>query len=165
MSWSEQTERDEPTLQEQQLRRATACAKERDFEGAITGLKAILAVEPGSEIATGMLAAVYAELGMPQRATEYYQRVLALNPDNALARFQLGVLQLNAGRTREALETWEPSLADQSDFAAHYYSGLALLQLEKADEARTLLQKAHQRMPHDHALYPSLKELLHHLDE
>ena len=67
-------------------------------------LKEILSVEPDHEIANGMLAGIYAELKMPERATACYERVLAMNPQNVLARFQLGLLQLSGGRRQEAVE-------------------------------------------------------------
>ena len=146
------------------LAQATACTKNNDFAGAIGHLKTLLQSNPEHEIANGMLAAVYAELGMTDRAIDYFQRVLSLNPDNALARFQLGLLQLRAERPREALETWKTALADPDDFAAHYYSGATLLRLEEPEKARPILQEAARRMPKDHALFPQLHELLRHLN-
>lgn len=148
----------------QLLARATACTKDNDFAGAIGHLKSLLQSYPEHEIANGMLAAVYAELGMTGRAIEYFQRALTINPDNLLARFQLGLLQLRAERPREALETWKPALADRHDFAIHYHCGATLLRLEEPDAARPILQEAARRMPKDHALFPQLHELLRHLN-
>jgi tetratricopeptide (TPR) repeat protein len=142
------------------FRLATACAKRGDLEGAITHLKEVLSAEPDHEIANGMLAGIYAELKLPERATTCYERVLAINPRNVLARFQLGLLQLTSGRPKEALETLRPNLSDPSEFLAHFYSGIALIDLKKPEEARALLRQAAQRMPADHQLYPQLQELL-----
>ena len=121
---------------------AAACAKRGEFEGAIVHLKEVLGAIPDHEIANGMLAGIYAELKMPERATTHFERVLVANPRNVLARFQLGLLQLTGGRPQEALET------------------LAPLELGKPGEARVLLQQAVQRMPADHPLYPQLQGLL-----
>jgi tetratricopeptide (TPR) repeat protein len=139
---------------------AAACAKRGDLEAAIVHLKELLGVAPDHEIANGMLAGIYAELKMPERATACYERVLVTNPRNVLARFQLGLLQLTGGRPQEALETLRPNLSDSTEFLAHFYSGLALLELNKTGEARVLLQRAAQRMPADHPLYPQLQGLL-----
>jgi tetratricopeptide (TPR) repeat protein len=139
---------------------AAACAKRGDLEGAIVHLKEVLRAEPEHEIAHGMLGGIYAELKLPERATSCYERVLALNPRNVLARFHLGLLQLTNRRPQEALETLRPNLSDKTEFLAHFYSGLALLELKRAEEARALLQQAAQRMPTDHQLYPQLQELL-----
>jgi tetratricopeptide (TPR) repeat protein len=144
----------------QALSLAAACAKRGDLEAAIVHLKDVLGAAPDHEIANGMLAGIYAELKMPERATACYERVLVANPRNVLARFQLGLLQLTGGRPQEALETLRPNLSDNTEFLAHFYSGLALLELKKTGEARGLLQRAAQRMPADHALYPQLQALL-----
>lgn len=123
-------------------------------------LKEVLRVEPEHEIANGMLGGIYAELKMPERATVCYERVLATNPRNVLASFQLGLLQLSDGRPQDAVETLRPNLSDNTDFLAHFYSGIALLELKKNNEARVLLQQAAKRMPPDHQLYPQLRDLL-----
>lgn len=123
-------------------------------------LKDLLAVHPRDEIALGMLAGIYAELKMPARAEALYREVLTVNPSNPLARFQLGLLQLAEKRPRAALEILRPALADESDFLAHFHSGLALRQLGQAGEARRLLEVAAQRMPADHILQPQLCRLL-----
>ena len=72
---------------------AAACAKRGELEPALVYLKELLAVEPDHEIATGMLAAIYAQLNMTGNAVEYFRRVLAINPDNELARIQLERLE------------------------------------------------------------------------
>ena len=139
---------------------AAASAKRGELDVAIVHLKEVLGALPDHEIANGMLAGIYAELKMPERATACYERVLAANPRNVLARFQLGLLQLTGGRPQEALETLAPNLSDKTEFLAHFYSGLALVELGKTGEARVLLQHAAQRMPADHPLYPQLQGLL-----
>jgi tetratricopeptide (TPR) repeat protein len=75
------------------LSRAAACAKRGDFEPAMIHLKELLAAEPDHEVATGLLASIYAQLQMSDRATEFYLRVLAINPQNELARVQLELLK------------------------------------------------------------------------
>jgi len=154
----------EPVSDSEALKRAIAFARDGDYESAIRCLKKSLDAKPEQEIAAGLLGSIYAELGMVERAAEYFERVLGINSENALARFQLGLLHFGAGRKREALDTWSPSLSDPGEFVAHYYSGAALLQLEESDKARSLLQIAAQRMPPGHVLYPRLKELLRHLN-
>jgi predicted Zn-dependent protease len=139
---------------------AAACAKRGDLEGAMAHLKEVLRAEPDHEIANGMLGGIYAELKMPERASACYEHVLATNPRNVLARFQLGLLQLSDGRPQDAVETMRPNLSDSTDFLAHFYSAIALLELKQDNEARVLLQHAAKRMPTDHQLYPQLRDLL-----
>lgn len=79
------------------LQLAGACAKEQKFAQAIVYLKDFLAHHPQHEVAAGMLAAIYAEIGLSTRAVHYYNKVLAINPNNPLARAQLQLLSGRAG--------------------------------------------------------------------
>jgi tetratricopeptide (TPR) repeat protein len=139
---------------------ATACARRGELESAMLHLKELLEADPDHEIAAGMLGGIYAQLNMTERAIGCYRRVLAINPQNVLARFQLGLVQLTSGHPREAVDTLRPCLADKGDFLAHFHSGLALLELNRPEEAHPLLTYAAQRMPADHALRKRLHELL-----
>ena len=144
----------------QALSRAAACAKRGDLEAAMTHLKELLAAQPDNELGNGMLAGIYAQLNMPERATACYEHVLAVNPRNVLARFHLGLLQLNSGKPGEAVATLRPNLDDNTEFLAHFYSAVALLELQQVEPARELLERAEQRMPRNHDLYPQLQTLL-----
>ncbi len=148
----------------QQLARATRSAKNSDYETAIVQLKSLLSEYPHHELATGMLAAIYLQIGMHQKASIWYRKLLALKPENSLARFQLGMTRLAQGMTAEAIDTWHPLLSIEDEFMAHFHSGLALLQLEHNDEAYALLTQAYQTMPCEHPLYPELVRLLSESD-
>jgi tetratricopeptide (TPR) repeat protein len=142
------------------LKLATECAKQGRYEQAIEHLKTLLEANARHEIATGMLAGVYAELGIHERAIDYFKRVFDINPKNPLARFQLGLSQLNAKLPADALATLKPALDEHGEFLAHFHSAVALLQLNRPTDARTLLKEAERRMPKDHALYPQLQDML-----
>ena len=75
----------EEITENQILIQATKFAKLGDFEQAIVRLKTLLEAEPEHEVATGMLASIYAQLGMADRAIGFYQKTLAINPGNSLA--------------------------------------------------------------------------------
>jgi predicted Zn-dependent protease len=139
---------------------AAAYAQRGELEPAMIQLRELLQADPDHEIANGMLASIYAQLNMTDRAVTGYRRVLAINPHNVLARFQLGLLQVTSGHPQEAVDTLRPCLTDKQDFLAHFYSGVALLELQRPEEARALLARASQRMPADHTLQPRLRELL-----
>ena len=129
------------------------------FEPAIEGLKTFLSVQPRNEIATGLLAASYFQIGLLDRAQALYERVLELNPLNALARFQLGMTQLSLRAPRAALTTWEPLLETQNEFMARFHSALAHLELGERGPARTLLDEAAKNMPASHPLAGRLRAL------
>jgi Flp pilus assembly protein TadD len=129
------------------------------FDEAIAHLKRLLDTEPRNEIALGMLAGIYAQIGLHDRAIEQYRRVLVVNPGNPLARFQLGLSQLQSGRPADALETWHATQVEESDYLVHHFSGIALLDLGRNDEARAILDQAQRHMPANHTLYPQLVAL------
>ena len=154
----------ESSASKEALGAAAACVRRGDFEAALAQLKALLALDPRHELATGMLAGLYAQLNMPERAQHYYEQVLRLNPANDLARFQLGLLQFESGQPQEALETWKPEVAKPQDYVIHFHCALAHLKLKRRDEAAKLLERAAQYMPRDHLLYPQLERLRQPLD-
>jgi Tfp pilus assembly protein PilF len=121
---------------------------------------ALLEIDGHNEVANGLMAAIYAELKLPALAADYYGRVLSIHPQNALARFQLGLLQLQTNEPEAALATWHDCLENPDDYLAHFHSAVALLQLQRADEARSLLAVAAARMPPEHSLHSSLQSLL-----
>lgn len=144
----------------QRLGKATQDAKDGNLDEAVTTLKQILRDEPRHEIALGMLAATYLQIGMHEAAIERFQALLEAHPKNPLARFQLGMGMLGLDRPEEALDAWRPLLDDASDFMGHFHSALALIQLERPADAMPLLERAIQRMPPSHPLYAKALELL-----
>lgn len=143
-----------------QLTIAAQCAEQGDFEGAIMQLKGLIEAQPRHEVAIGMLAGIYAQINMHDHAIPHFRTVLEINPGNVLARFQLGLAQLGSGQPGMAVETWKPALKTQDDFLSRFYSALALMQIHRTGEARTLLREAEKLMPKNHALYPQLLTLL-----
>lgn len=144
----------------ERLGKATQDAKDGNLDDAVTTLKQILHDQPNHEIALGMLAAIYLQIGMQEAAIERFEALLAAHPNNPLARFQLGMAMLGLDRAQEALDAWRPLLDDESDFMAHFHSSLALIQLGRHAEALPLLARAAQRMPPSHPLYAKALELL-----
>lgn len=153
------------TDEQEVLALAAKGAKDGDYEEAIIQLKNLLDAYPKHELGLGMLASIYAELKMNDRAVEFYERLLAVNPKNPLACLQLGLMQAAAQRPREVVEIWKARLDEPEEYLAHYFTGLALLSLDKSKEARTMLEHSAQYMPKDYALYPSLQELISGLRE
>ena len=148
-----------------QLQRATKQVKENELGDAIETLKAILEEDAEHEVATGMLAAVYLQIGRIEAAITLYNKLLDISPDNPLARFQLGLARLNNGEPSQALETWQPMLEMKDEFMAHFHSALAQIELRHPEEAMQLLNKAGESMPIGHPLYPQLIDLQNKLSD
>jgi tetratricopeptide (TPR) repeat protein len=120
---------------------AAASAKQGDLEAAMSHAKTVLSVDPSNEIALGLLSGIYMQLNMRDRAESCLREVLSAQP-------------------QAALDTWAPALEDDDEFMCHFHSALALLQLEKPQQARPLLEHCAPRIPRNHELYPRLQELL-----
>lgn len=144
---------------QQMLSKATEAAKRGDLESAIGSLKEILSDHPDNEIAIGMLASIYLQIGLLEEAETRFKDLLKRHPSNPLGRFQLGMCYLSMNRPEQALTTWQPMLKDQEDFMAHFHSALAQLELGKHKESYELVQIAARRMPSNHPLYPKLLEV------
>jgi len=143
----------------EQLAKATEQVKEGNLDSAITTLKEILQEQPDQEIALGLLAAIYLQIGMTEKAVEHFEALLETSPNNPLARFQLGMARLSQGEPETALKTWEPLLAEKDDFMAHFHSSLALFELKRYQEAHDCIIQASRNMPSSHPLYPQLLDL------
>jgi len=140
---------------------AAALIKTRQFEQAMNLLKTFLQHEPDHELATGMLASIYAEIDMPEKALELYGHVLEINSANILARFHLGLIHFNLGDYAKAIEIWKPAADEPTDFMLKYYLGLAYLKTNELRAGIHSLAAARELMPEEHPLYG---ELTHQLD-
>ena len=146
------------------LQQAVTAMRERRYEEALATLKQITSDEPDHEVALGMLASAYAELGMRDRARQLFDEILKVNPGNPLARFQRGLMDFEDGRLESALELWRPLLADENDYMGHFHSALALMQLKQPTKARDLLVTAKERTPSNHPLASEATRLIRQLD-
>ena len=142
------------------LQQATTAMREERYEDALINLKLILNDRPHDEIALGMLASAYAELGMKNQARDRFDQILSFNPENPLARYQRGLLDFEDKQFQSALEIWQPMLDDPGDFMGHFHSALALMQLLQPEAAKPLLTTAMDRMPVNHPLQPETARLL-----
>ena len=142
------------------ISQASELIKSRSFEQAIPLLKDLISTDTNNELALGMLASIYAEIQMKDKAMGLYERILAINPANPLARFQLGLLNFNNNQFDQAIKIWTPALSDEKNFMTQYFTGLAYLQIQQPTQARPLLEMAQQHMPTDNPLYNSLNDLL-----
>jgi tetratricopeptide (TPR) repeat protein len=93
---------------------------------AISMLKHILVSEPEHVHATYLLAAQHAQIGMFDRAESGFRAVLALAPEFAIARFQLGQLLTMKGAGDEAKQVLAP-LSSGEDALAAYARGMSAL--------------------------------------
>lgn len=138
-------------------------AKE-DFSSALLKLKHAISFDGISDEAFSMLAKVYAQIGLSEKAISYFERFLQNNPDALLEKFQLGVAQLDAGQSNGALDTWRELLTTHPGYPpALYYSGLVLSQTDKVDGAIATLQGLVDKTATDNLYVERAVELLDHI--
>ena len=90
---------------------ALALAQRGDVEGARREWERIVATDPGHTGALSQLGTYHAERGRFAEAGGYFSRVLALDPRDVEARFDMGLLLERMQRPREALEQYEAFVA------------------------------------------------------
>ena len=76
-------------------------------EGAIEYFKQCLAQSPDHPQATYLLGAVYAQIGMYDRARDFLQSAITINPHEFTGIFQLGLLHLTSGDVDSARRVWD----------------------------------------------------------
>jgi tetratricopeptide (TPR) repeat protein len=90
------------------------------------------------------------QAGNAAEAEALYRAVLAANPDNALASYNLGLLCFEAGRLAEAIDAWRDTIAARPDYVeAHINLGTAVLALGRPEEAAAWFKRAIALRPDD----------------
>jgi tetratricopeptide (TPR) repeat protein len=95
------------------------------------------------------------------------KQILETNPDDAFARYALGLEYSGAGDTEAALTEFRRLLASHPDYTNGYFmAAQTLVRAERLDEARALLQQgieSARRTRNQHAL-AEMEGLLDELD-
>jgi Tfp pilus assembly protein PilF len=73
-----------------------------DKEGAVAKLEEAIKIDPNFALGHGMLAKLYADLAVADKAIEHARRVVELEPDDAFSYTALSVIYQRCGRIPEA---------------------------------------------------------------
>ena len=141
-----------------------AMEDDRD-EDAMSCLKRALVLEPDNGLLHHLLGAVYAEVGMIDRAIREMTRAIECAPQLQIARFQLGMLHFTSGNLQQAESVWQPfaDLPAENPLRA-FRSGLLHLAQDEfaacvADLKRGLeLNTEHPSLNHDMAMLIEMAE-------
>src|SRR5262245_5922550 len=141
-----------------------AMEQERD-EDAISCLKRGLALEPRSGILHHLLGAMYAQLGMIDRAIDEMTQAVACAPELHMARFQLGLLHFTSANIEAADTVWQPLAELPADHPLHLFrSGLLHLARDEfaqcvADVRRGIERnEEHPSLNHDMRMLADMAE-------
>lgn len=133
--------------------------KNGDIDASILCLKAAMEAGEDHELLLGMLASHYAEIGLRERAIPLYERVLLKNPQNHLARFQLGMLYYAADEYEQALLVWEETLKIKEEFVTKLYAAKAYISLGRRAEASPLLDEVINNAPSGHPIHTQAEHI------
>ncbi len=141
------------------LSSAVTHVKAGDLDDALTTLKELLERDPKNEIALGLLAAIWCDLGLVQKGTQGLKELLARDPGNPLARIQLGLTQRADGKPELALATWKQGV-EAGDIGALYWSAVVKYENGAAEEALKMLTRAAALTGPAHPLHQAVQQLL-----
>lgn len=128
--------------QDELLHLAMEALRRNDHGTALTYLKLGAQRFPGNVSVAFLLGAEHAQIGMFDRAEAEFIRALELDPGLAIARFQLGLLQLTQARPEDAKATWLELDALPAEHALRLFKqGLEALAIDSFDEARHLINQ------------------------
>lgn len=131
-----------------------------NYEGGLLKLK--LAIQRDDSAAPhAMIARLYAELGLLDKARHHYRIFLTANPDFQLEAFQLGMVELDSGNDNAAMEQWTRVLEMNPTFPpALYYRALLRHKHERLEDARRDIEVIVNAVPEDNLYYLKAQELL-----
>jgi cytochrome c-type biogenesis protein CcmH/NrfG len=120
------------------------------FPQAIEALQHVLGLESDNTEAMRVLANVYFDREEPKQAITYYERYLALKPDDAAARTALAAMYVSTGEKDRGTTILRSVLEkDASFWPAHYYLGVTLGQGGDGPTGLAELRKARDLAPDD----------------
>jgi tetratricopeptide (TPR) repeat protein len=134
------------------IKAAAEKIRQKDFDGALAGLKTILEKNPQDPNALYLTGIAYLRKNMPAEASSPLLKVTELSPKFAAAFYQLGVCYQRQEQPDKALAEYEKALAlEPGNPDVFYDAGLLLFGLNRIDEALVHFGKALALRPDDPA--------------
>jgi tetratricopeptide (TPR) repeat protein len=132
-----------------------------DLESGLSKLKQVVKSKDDVPEAKTMLARLYAQLGLFDKAQEFYQSFLDDNPDALVESFQFGMTYFDSGERNRAIDIWNGVLEKNPVFPpALYYKSVALMQEGQSADAKISIEKLLQSAPSDNLYFGKAKELI-----
>lgn len=135
---------------EAEIKAAAEKIRAKDYDGAITQIKAFLEKNPTDINAQYYLGISYARKNMFTEAIPLLAQVMEAAPKFPPVYFELGVCYQQQGEKAKALELFQKNFElDPSNVESAYDAGLILFGLSRIDEAKVFLEKALALRPDD----------------
>jgi len=133
-----------------EIKAAADKIRDKDYDGAVSQLKAFLEKNPEDANALYFLGICYTRMKMFPEAAQALTRVTQLAPNFPPAYFELGVCYQQQGERDKAVEAYRRNLElDPANVDSAYNAGLILFGLGRVDEARVQFDKALTLKPDD----------------
>jgi len=124
----------------------------------------VIEANPGVLEAKTKMAMTYVATPNPMQGIRLLREVLAEDPKNELALFNLGLLSMRSNQYDKAIERFKQIIGMNPDnMQAQYYLGVSYAESGKKEEARKILNLVKQREP-DPAVQASVDEYLQKLN-
>lgn len=140
------------------------CAATGDAVGAAEAADAVAQLRPQLAAAQSQAAEAWQRANRPERAAPRWLATLKLNPDNVQARYFLALKLASEKQFAQAAEQFREVTRRQPDLAtAHLNLGVALMQLQRPEEALGPFERAAELDPSDQkakSYVKSVRELI-----
>lgn len=134
------------------LQKATAAAKAKNTDEAITLFNQIVSDDPNDFVAWTELGSLYFVKSNFTEAEKAYAKSIELKPDFMLSLLNLGKLYIAQKHFADAVPVLEKSIAvDKTSADAHHFLGEAYLQTKQGSKAVTVLNEAIRLAPTEKA--------------
>ncbi len=132
---------------------------------ALSICERLRAAEPRNVTVLHLLAATTFRLGDPAAGAAMMAEAIGLDPSNAEAHKNLGLMLRDQGRHEEAAASYRRAIALQPSYAdAHFHLGVALRELGRLEEAAASYRRAIALKPDFAAAHANLGHVLAQLD-
>ena len=118
-------------------------------ELAIQSFKRAIELDPNLDEVHQRLAMVYSHIGLLDEAQREVAIQIAINPDNTMARFRVGVFDAYQGKYEEAVQVYKTVPEDVSPALINRNKADALVHLGRLDEASAIVDDYLKTFPND----------------
>jgi tetratricopeptide (TPR) repeat protein len=124
-------------------------SKRFPHEQAIQAYKRAIELNPNFDEAHHQLGLVYLHIGLLDKASQEIEKTLAIKPDNTLARYRLGVINMCRAQYQEAFQIFNSTPLEQNPALLGFYKPNALFRLGRTKEASALVEQVLKTYPKD----------------
>ena len=136
------------------------------LDRALVKIKRALTENGDISEAWAMGGRLYAQIGLFDKAMDFYRRYLSMNEEAVHETFELGMVHLDMGEPNEALKLWKKLLIKVPTYPpALFYKGLVQAQMQEIADAKKTLDILIQSAPVDNLYFGRAKELMQAIDK